>query len=265
MKFTGLAFSTLAASVLATPIYYEEGTTTDAASPVSVTPSAIDPKFVLPTGTYSDNQDAGDVPAEVTSIIAQQPAASDVADASPEDGGEKTVKTCEEVIALLEEHVDKVQSHTGSINETLEKVESGDVSKEDAIVKIVVILKGLKAELTVIVSALTGAVGVAVNAAQLDKVLLLVKTLLTEIFVVIHKVVEVLGLTDALTGILKIVIELVCRILTLLIGIVGGLLPGLLKILNEVLSGLTGGVLEPILAPVLGLLSALGGLGGLLN
>ena len=137
MRFTAFAFTTLAATALASPIaqsYSEDAGSVDAASPVDGAPSAEDAQKAVPSdasealpsdaseivpagGAPEDLEDVDEVvPDEVTSVVAQQPGATDAAEAVPEDGDAKTVETCEEVIALLEQHVEKIEGRTGSIS-----------------------------------------------------------------------------------------------------------------------------------------------------
>lgn len=278
MRFTAFTFATLAATALASPIAQ---TYSEDASPVEDTPSTSSPAKDAPYGSTEDVEEAlpTDLSSEdideVTSVIAQQPAATGAAAATDaasaedleevdvgEEGDYKPVQSCEEVIALLEEHVEKMEGHTGSIDETLDKFDSGDISEEDANSELAEILEDLKADLVAIVTALTGAAGLDVADGQLDKVLGLLNTLLTLLLGAVERIVDSLGLGDILSAILKIVFGLLAKILGLLIGLLHGLLPGLLEILTGLLSGLTGGLLKPLLEPVLGLVT---GLGGILN
>lgn len=122
MRFTAFAFSTLAATALATPVaksYVEES------SPADSVPSSAPSAPAVGSETYEaspadaarqDEEDVEDVvPEEVTSVVAQQPGATDAASPIDGEGDYKTVQNCEEVIALLEEHVEKMEGRTGSI------------------------------------------------------------------------------------------------------------------------------------------------------
>lgn len=136
------------------------------------------------------------------------------------------------------------------------------MEEEDATKDITSQLEGIETVLTEVVSSLTGAAGIKVEAGQLDRVLALVNILLRELLATVNYVVTTLSLGDALSSLLKVVFGLVAKILVLLIGLLAGLLPGLLAILTPILEGVGKGLLTPLLKPVTSLLT---GLGGVLN
>lgn len=136
------------------------------------------------------------------------------------------------------------------------------MEEEDATKDITSHLEEIEAVLTEVVTSLTGAAGIKVEAGQLEEVLDLVNTLLRELLATVNYVVTTLSLGDVLSGLLKVVFGLVAKILVLLISVLAGLLPGLLAILTPILEGVGKGLLAPLLQPVLSLLT---GLGGVLN
>lgn len=188
----------------------------------------------------------------------------------------ETVSSCTQVITILEGSIVKIQDRTSSIStypppfcitrhlltkdtdSTVARVESGDMDKEDGTKYITGEIEGIKVDLTKIVTSLTGAAVIKIEAGQVDRVLALVNILLRELLATVNYAVTTLSLGDTLSGLLKVVFGLVAKILILLIGLLGGLLPGLLTILASVLKGLGHGLLAPILKPVLTLVTGLG-------
>jgi hypothetical protein len=144
-------------------------------------------------------------------------------------------------------------------DELLKKVDSGKVEKPEADSKVVDLVEGIQLDITEIVTSLTGAAGIPVAGADVDRVLVLVQTLVDLLLTTVNTIVTVLGLRPQLVSLLHSVFTLVANVLTLLIGLLGGLLPGLVAGLSPLLAGLGNGVLAPVLTPVVALVAGIAG------
>lgn len=155
------------------------------------------------------------------------------------------------------------------------QVTNGEQSKDDATNDVVQQLANMHYSLTDVVTQLLDGAGLNVASGDVDRVLNLVVTLLSEVLFTVKSVVTILGLRPQLVSLLHSVFSIVASVLTLLVGLLGGLLPGLVAGLSPILAGLGNGLLAPILTPVVALVaglsspgdltSGLGGLGSLLQ
>lgn len=169
------------------------------------------------------------------------------------------VGSVDDIVTLLSGGVDNVRGKTGSIDDILAQFEAGDIDQSEADSQVISLVEGIQIDITEIVTSLTGAAGIPVADGDVDRVLVLVQTLLDLLLTNVNAIVTVLGLRPQLVSLLHSVFTLVANVLTLLIGLLAGLLPGLIAGLSPLLAGLGNGVLAPILTPVVALVAGLAG------
>ncbi|KAI8661926.1 hypothetical protein NCS55_01064200 [Fusarium keratoplasticum] len=161
------------------------------------------------------------------------------------------------LITTLKTTVHKVNGQTTGINEIVEKVKSGALTKDAAATQAVPMFEAVHFELTEVVTKLTGAAGLNVADVDVDTVLSLVVVLVSEVLTTVKTVVTVIGLRPQLISILHSVFTILAKVLTLVIGIVGAIVPGLIAALTPLLAGLGNAVLAPVLAPITAFLAGI--------
>ncbi|KAI8660905.1 hypothetical protein NCS57_01069100 [Fusarium keratoplasticum] len=161
------------------------------------------------------------------------------------------------LITTLKTTVHKVNGQTTGINEIVEKVKSGALTKDAGATQAVPMFEAVHFELTEVVTKLTGAAGLNVADVDVDTVLSLVVVLVSEVLTTVKTVVTVIGLRPQLISILHSVFTILAKVLTLVIGIVGAIVPGLIAALTPLLAGLGNAVLAPVLAPITAFLAGI--------
>ena len=163
-----------------------------------------------------------------------------------------------QLLSVLQSGASGVKEKTSGFEDIADKVSAGDLTKAEGAKLAIPGLEGLNAELTHVVTKLTGAAGLPVADGDVDKVLNLVTILVNEVLTAVKTIVTVTGLQPQLISVLHSVFQILAKVLVLVIGLVTGLLPGLIVALSPLLAGLGTGVLAPVLTPVVALLAGLG-------
>ncbi|KAJ4323730.1 hypothetical protein N0V84_004205 [Fusarium piperis] len=188
-----------------------------------------------------------DVVKSATDIFTKKVGARQVADEAT--ASKRAITDPQVLITTLKTAVHKVNGQTTGIYAIVEKVKTGAITKEAAANQVVPLFKAVHVELTVVVTKLTGAVGINVAGVDVDTVLHLVVALVSGVLTTVKTVVDVIGLQPQLIAILQSVIQIVANVLTLVIGLVSAIVPGLIAALTPILSGVNA-LLAPILTPV---------------
>ncbi|EEU42857.1 uncharacterized protein NECHADRAFT_84146 [Fusarium vanettenii 77-13-4] len=161
------------------------------------------------------------------------------------------------LITTLKTTVHKVNGQTTGINEIVEKVKAGALTKDAAATQAVPIFEAVHFELTEVVTKLTGAAGLNVPDVDVDTVLSLVVVLVSDVLTTVKTLITEIGLRPQLISILHSVFTILAKVLTLVIGIVGAIVPGLLAALTPLLAGLSNAVLAPVLTPITAFLAGI--------
>ncbi|RBR24232.1 uncharacterized protein FIESC28_02965 [Fusarium coffeatum] len=162
------------------------------------------------------------------------------------------------LLSILKSGSDGIKDKTSGFQGIADKVSAGDLTKAEGAELAIPGLEGLNAELTHIVTELTGSAGLPVADGDVTKVLNLVTVLVNVVLTAVKTIVTVTGLQPQLVSVLHSVFQILAKVLALVLGLVSGLLPGLIVALTPLLAGLGTGVLAPLLTPVVALLAGLG-------
>ncbi|KAJ6442738.1 hypothetical protein O9K51_03913 [Purpureocillium lavendulum] len=243
MKATFISIAALAATAIAAPFRPQARQLGDI-SPVNDAVDIVD-------GTVVEDLGVGEI---VDSVVDKRVA--DIANVAE-------IANVADIITLVTSLTEGVTSHTGAINKTLAAVQGGEITKDDAAKQVAEQLQGVHFKLTDVVTKLLGAGGLNVADGDVDKVLVLVIALVSEVLATVKALVTILGIRAELISVLHSVFNIVSSLLATLVGLLAGLLPGLVGALSPLLAGLGNGLLAPLLAPVVGLLAALSAPGGI--
>ncbi|KAF4466312.1 hypothetical protein FALBO_6834 [Fusarium albosuccineum] len=161
----------------------------------------------------------------------------------------------QQLITTLKGAVHTLNSQTTGINDIVDKVKAGDLTKVAGATKAIPMFEEVQSTLNEVVTKLTGAAGLNVPDVDVDTVLSLVVVLVSQVLNTVKTVISVIGLRPELISILHSVFQILSKLLTLITGLVGAIVPGLVSALTPLLSGLGSSALAPVLTPLSGLLS----------
>ncbi|KAM0420903.1 hypothetical protein ACHAPT_011292 [Fusarium lateritium] len=198
-----------------------------------------------------------DAVKSTTDIVNKKVGVKQIVDKAADTAAKRAITDPQVLITTLKTVVHKVNGQTTGINEIVEKVKSGALTKDAGANQAVPQFEAVHFELTEVVTTLTGAAGLDVADADVDTVLSLVVVLVSEVLTTVKTVVTVIGLRPQLISILHSVFQILAKVLTLVIGLVAAIVPGLIAALTPLLAGLGNGLLAPVLTPVTALLAGL--------
>ncbi|RSL58615.1 hypothetical protein CEP54_007717 [Fusarium duplospermum] len=161
------------------------------------------------------------------------------------------------LITTLKTTVHKVNVQTTGINEIVEKVKSGAITKDVAVTQAVPLFEAVHVELTSVVTKLTGATGLNVPEVDVKVILSNVVILVSEVITAVKDIVAATGLQPQLISVLHSVFQILAKVLTLVIGIVGAIVPGLIAALTPLIADLSNAVLAPVLTPITAFLAGI--------
>ncbi|KAH6884287.1 hypothetical protein B0T10DRAFT_579820 [Thelonectria olida] len=167
------------------------------------------------------------------------------------------ISTPQGLITTLQGAVSSVKTHSGSFDNILDKVQSGDISKEEGSNQALPELNSLLDTLTSLVRELTGAAGLDVTDADVKTVQTLAIALVIEVTTIVKGLITILGVRAQLDSVLHSVFQILAKVLILVIGLVAAIVPGLVGALSPLLVGLGSGLVAPLLTLVAGLLAGL--------
>lgn len=232
MKFSLVAIATMATAVMAAPQTMRRDGVSDAVQQLTD----------LAFGSGDQELGVGEIVDGITSPGKRAEAIHDIS----------ALQT------VLGNGLSNLQETTGAINSTLAQVQSGAITKDQAVKDVAPQLQAMHFKLTDILKKILDAAGINANPADLDRTLTLVTALLSEVLFTVKSIVTILGIRPQLASILHSLLGLVSNIITALIALLGGLLPGLVTGLAPLLAGLGNSVVAPLLTGVAGLLAGLG-------
>ncbi|KAH7110414.1 hypothetical protein B0J13DRAFT_577909 [Dactylonectria estremocensis] len=169
----------------------------------------------------------------------------------------RAISSPQDLISTLQGAVSSVKTQGGSLNGILDKIQSGDVSKDKGADQALPKLNSLLATLTNLVTELTGAAGLDVTDSDVKTIHTLVIALVSEVTTIVKGLLTILGVRPQLDSVLHSVFQILAKVLVLVIGLVGAIVPGLVVALSPLLVGIGNGLLAPLLTLVAGLLAGL--------
>ncbi|KAI1052745.1 hypothetical protein LB507_009955 [Fusarium sp. FIESC RH6] len=146
------------------------------------------------------------------------------------------------LLSVLQTGTDGIKDKTSGFQGIADKVSAGDLTKAEGAELAIPGLEGLNAQLTHIVTELTGSAGLPVADGDVTKVLSLVTVLVNVVLTAVKTIVTVTGLQPQLISVLHSVFQILAKVLALVLGLVSGLLPGLIVALTPLLAGLGAGI-----------------------
>ncbi|KAH6887028.1 hypothetical protein B0T10DRAFT_607824 [Thelonectria olida] len=169
----------------------------------------------------------------------------------------RTISSGPDVINCFEPAVSDCQTHYTKISNICDKVKAGTITKTEGASQCVTEFTSIKVILTSVVTQLTGVGALNPSSADCTSILNLVVQLCSNLLVSIKLVINVCGLTSALSVILNAVIVLLCQIISLIIVIVVAIKASLISALGSLCVGLNVGVIATVCGPLLSLYASL--------
>jgi hypothetical protein len=214
----------------------------------------------LPAGDVPATGDVGNAVHTIDEILTGDLGLGQIADEISKTTPTKRALTDSgDLVGLLSGLVESITGQTDLLNGIGQKVQNGDITKEEGQKQAAEQLGQTQFSLTKVVTEITGTAGLNVAGADVDKVLTITVTLVTVVLKTVNTLVTVLGITPQLNSLLASVLTLLANVLTLVTGLVAGIVPGLLAALSPLLAGLGNGLLAPLLTPIVALVAGLVG------
>ncbi|KAI5456886.1 hypothetical protein BGZ63DRAFT_434111 [Mariannaea sp. PMI_226] len=167
------------------------------------------------------------------------------------------INNAQDLIDTLQDALDAVEADRDDIENILDQVQNGDITKDEASKEVLPELNDLLDILTNLVTSLTGAAGINLSDADEKTVQNLLVTIATQVTTIVKELVPIIGLKAQLRTIVRSVFQALAEVLTFGIRLVGAVVPGLVAALSPLVVGLSNALVAPLLTLIAGLLAGL--------
>ncbi|KAH6883445.1 hypothetical protein B0T10DRAFT_494244 [Thelonectria olida] len=169
----------------------------------------------------------------------------------------RAISSPQDLMSTLQGAVSSIKTQGGSLNDILNKVQSGGLSKDEGANQALPKLNSMLDTLINLITELTNASGLDVTNSDVKTIHTLVIALVSEVTTIIKSLLTILGVRPQLNSVLHSIFQILTKVLILVIGLVGAIVPGLVAALSPLLVGIGNGLLAPLLTLVAGLLAGL--------